>query len=114
IQRAVFCMLQCVLACAKYCMDKINKAAFVWVAIFGSDFATGACSSFALIWANLARVIAVTLVGEYLMLLGKVMIAFATTGVMLIIIEAMYDDDELNSPVMPCVVIFILAWVVAE
>lgn len=114
IQRAVFCLIQCFLTCAKYCMDKVSKAAFVWTAIFGSSFASGACSSFALIWANLARVIAVTLVGSYLMLLGKIMIAFATTGIMLIIITGMYDDDELNSPVMPCVVIFILAWVVAE
>jgi hypothetical protein len=112
LQRAVFCLIQCCLKCVQCCMDKVNKNALVWCAIYGDSFAESACSSFALIWANLARVAALTLVSSFLFFIGKLLVAFLTTGVAAIAIYRYYHAD-LNSLVLPVVVIFLLSYLVA-
>ena len=81
-------------------------------AIYGDSFASSACSSFALIWANLARVAALTVVSAFLMFIGKLFVAFLTTGIAAIAIYKHYTL-ELNSLVMPVVVIFLLSYLVA-
>lgn len=115
IQRAMFCMVQCCLWCLECCMDKVNRNAFIWIAIWGDNFGVAACSSFSLLWRNLARVAAINLVGHYLMLLGKIIVAMSTTGICAIIFIS-YDKykDELSSLAMPCAVIFLLSYMVSS
>jgi len=96
-------------------MDKINKNAFIWIAIWGDSFGTAACSSFALLFRNLARVAAINLVGAYLMLLGKVIVAMATTGIAAIIfIGVEHYKTDLSSLAMPCAVVFLLSYLVSS
>jgi hypothetical protein len=113
LQRAVFCLIQCCLKCAQCCMDKVSKNAFVWTAIYGDAFIPAACSSFALIWANLARLAAINLVGDFLLFLGKLVVALFTTGLVAIVIDKHYQDD-VSSLVMPAVVIFLVSYLVAS
>jgi len=94
-------------------LDKISKNALVWTAIWGDSFLVAACSSFKLIWDNLSRVAAINLVSGFMMLLGKVLVSFATTGIAGFIMQGVYGE-ELNSVVMPSVVVFILAFLVAS
>lgn len=115
VKKAVLCCIKCCLWCAECCLDKINKNAFVWTAIWGDAFGTAACSAFSLIWRNLLRVAAVDLVGEYLMLLGKVLVAICTTGICaLIFISYPYYTENMSSIIMPCVVIFIVSFFIAS
>ena len=114
LQRAVFCLLQCCLRCVQCCMDKVNKNALVWCAIYGDSFGESACSSFALIWANLARVAALSVVSAFLMLMGKLLVAAITTGVAAIAMYKHYDQAQVSSLVVPVVVIFLLAYLVAS
>ena len=112
VQRTVFCLIQCCLKCVQCCMDKVNKNALVWCAIYGDSFAESACSSFALVWANLARVAALSLVSSFLMFVGKLFVSFLTTGIAAIAMYKYYTNG-LNSLVLPVVVIFLLSYMVA-
>jgi len=94
-------------------MDKVNHNAFVWTAIYGDSFIPAACSSFALVWSNLARLAAVNMVGDFLLFLGKILVALLTTGIMAIAIQQEYADS-VSSLVMPAVLIFIISYLVAS
>lgn len=94
------------------CLDKINKNALVWTSIWGDSFGTAACSSFKLLWSNLARTGAMTVVSVFLMFLGKVTIAIATAGFGGIFIHFRYPN--ISSPVLPMVVIFIVGYIVGS
>jgi solute carrier family 44 (choline transporter-like protein), member 2/4/5 len=114
-QKMCFCMIQCCLKCMHCCADKISRNAFIWCSIWGDNFATSAVGSFQLIWNNLARVAAINLVGAYLLLLGKLMVALLTAGAVGVVL--LYVDgykDDINSPVLPCVVAFFVGYFVAS
>jgi len=113
LQKAIMCLISCCLRCLECCMDKINKNSFVWTAIYGDSFVPACCSSFALIWSNLARVAAISMVGDYLLLLGRFIVALLTAGAMGLAVEHTYGN-KISSLVMPCVVIFLLAYLVAS
>jgi len=112
VQRAIFCLIQCCLKCVECCCDKLSKNAFVWTAIYGDSFIPAACSSFGLVWSNLARLAAVNMVGDFLLFLGRVLVALFTTGLVAIILNDYYLD-QISSLVMPCVVVFLVAYLVA-
>src|SRR6185312_7535568 len=112
IQKSIFCLIGCCLACLQCCLDKVNKNALVWTAIWGDSFVTAACSSFKLLWGNLARTGAMTMVSAFLMFLGKVTIALATCGFGGIFIHFRYP--QVSSPVLPMVVIFIVGYIVGS
>jgi len=113
LQRALLCALACCLKCADCCLDKVNKNAFIWTSIYGDSFVPAACSSFALVWANLARVAAISIVGDTLLFIGKFVVALLTTGIMAFVIEGAYGD-KISSLALPLVLIFILAYLVAS
>jgi len=115
IQRFIFCLMQCCLACLECCLDKINKNAFIWISIFGDNFGTAACSSFMLLFRNLFRVAAINLIGVYLMFLGKVFVAFATTGIAAIVFITVEPfKTHLSSIALPCAVVFFIAFMVCN
>lgn len=94
------------------CLDKINKNALVWTSIWGDSFGTACCSSFKLLWGNIARTGAMSIVSSFLMFLGKVIIALATLGFGALFIHYQYED--ISSPVLPLVVIFIIGYIVGS
>lgn len=111
LQECMFCSIQCCLYCIRCCCDKINKNALIWCAVYGSPFLPSACSSFALLWRNLGRVVAINGVSTFLLFVGRIMVAAATTG-FAVIVMLKWDSLKvnLNSPVMPAVIIFLLAF----
>jgi len=112
LHKMAFCCLKCCLRCFECCMDKVSKNALVWTSIWGDSFVPACCSSFKLLWENLGRVAAINMVSAFLITLGKVLVALASTGIACIIIKFVYKED-VSSIVMPGVVIFILTFVVA-
>lgn len=114
LQRIVFCLLQCCLKCVECCLDKISKNALIWCAMWGDPFLSSCCSSFALIWRNLARVAAVHLVGNVVLLVGKFSIAAMTVGLSaLILTKADPWRSSVSSAFVPCILIALLSFVVA-
>lgn len=99
-------------------MDKISKNALIWTAIWGDGFLTSACSSFDLIWRHLRKVAALNAVSTSLMFMGKITIAFVTTGVCAYGLTVgsphpSIETPQIATPVAPAVVIFMLSYVIA-
>ena len=115
VQKAVFACVQCCLACLQSFLDKVNRNALIWCAIWGDALLPSMRGSFQLIWNNLFRVAAINLVANFLFFLGKAVIAAATTGLCLIILcKADAYAGKVHSLFVPCGVIFILAYLVAS
>lgn len=113
VQAAIFCCISCCLKCVECCCDKINKQGYVWIAIWGDNFMTATCAAFKLVWANLLRIAALNLVGDFMLLIGKFLVSMGTAGITAFLLIGIYGD-RLSSIVMPTFVAFILAYLVAS
>jgi choline transporter-like protein 2/4/5 len=114
LQKALFCLLHCYLKCVECCLDKINKYALVWTAVYGDGFCVAACSSFALVWRNLFRVAALHTVSTIIFIMGKLTVALMTAGV--VCLTLMYHPtykNTISSPLLPSLVCFGIAYVIA-
>lgn len=115
LQRAMFCLIQCCLKCLESCLDQMSQNAFIWNAIYGDAFCPSAFSSFGLIWRNLARVAAINLVSQYLLVIGKVVVTLFCGGfVGLIITNAEPYKTDVSSAVFPVLITMFLAYLVAS
>jgi len=114
LQEAIFCCVQCCLKCVQCCMDKISKNAFIFTAVYGDAFCPSAAESFALVWRNLARVAAISMVGTFVVFVGKVMVAFASLAVAGYLMTKTSLGDNLTSPLLPGAFVFFLAYLIAS
>jgi len=114
IQKVLFRCLDCMLWCLECCLDKINRNALVWVAIYGDAFCPAVCGSFMLIWSNLFRVAVITFFSGLVTLLGKILIPLASTGLMALVMLSHSDFEDLSSPFLPLAIIFIISFGVAQ
>ncbi|CAM9740665.1 unnamed protein product, partial [Pylaiella littoralis] len=112
ILQAVLCCVQCCLWCLEKCMKFLNKNAYIQTAIFGYSFCTAAKKAFFLIARNILRVMAVGVVSEVVLILGKVMIPLVSTVLFYVVVEATISD-QLHGIVAISVLVFIVAFFVA-
>jgi hypothetical protein len=113
-QKALFCAVQCCLKCVQYCLDKLSKNAFVFTAIYGHAFCPAGFASFGLLWRNLARVAAISVVTEYLMVLGKVLVAVVTTGIANYVLSLDQYSANISSTFFPTIAVFLLSYTIAS
>jgi len=113
LQAALFKCIQCCLKCLECCLDKLNRNALIWTAIMGDGFCTSACSAFALLWRNLHRVAAITVVGAILLNMTVMIVCGFNTGLIWAFLNygGMFD---ITSPVGPTLVVFILSYMIAK
>uniref|UniRef100_A0A6A7G9N8 Choline transporter-like protein n=1 Tax=Hirondellea gigas TaxID=1518452 RepID=A0A6A7G9N8_9CRUS len=115
LQKAIFCAIQCCLKILECCLDKLSKNAFIWNAIYGDAFCHSAVSSFKLLWRNLARVAAINMVAGYLLMIGKVVVAVFTAGIIgMILVTTEPYKTEVASPVFPVLVTLLLAYMIGS
>eukprot|EP00456_Euglypha_rotunda_P045897 TRINITY_DN36415_c0_g1_i13.p1 TRINITY_DN36415_c0_g1~~TRINITY_DN36415_c0_g1_i13.p1 ORF type:complete len:436 (-),score=42.61 TRINITY_DN36415_c0_g1_i13:154-1461(-) len=115
IARCMLKFLSCCLACAECCLDKVSKNALIWTAVWGDNFFTSACSSFVLLWRNLAKVAALNAVSGILMFIGKLTVAVATMAMCgLILTNVSPWSEEIYSPIVPAIVVFMLSYVISS
>ena len=72
--------VQCLLKLLECILDKVNKHALIYNAIYGDAFCPSVCGSFSLIWSNLIRAAFISLVSRIITVLGKVMITLVVVG----------------------------------
>eukprot|EP00002_Diphylleia_rotans_P025469 TRINITY_DN5038_c0_g1_i3.p1 TRINITY_DN5038_c0_g1~~TRINITY_DN5038_c0_g1_i3.p1 ORF type:complete len:565 (+),score=95.56 TRINITY_DN5038_c0_g1_i3:86-1780(+) len=72
VVKVAFCLLNCCFACVERFLKFINKNAYIMISIYGYSFCEAARKAFFLILANVLRVAAVTMVGDFMIFLGKV------------------------------------------
>merc|ERR1712129_615979 len=104
----------CCLGCLECCLDKVSKNALIWTSIYGDAFCPSVCGSFMIIWANLFRMAVITFFSAIVTLLGKIMVPLFTTGICaLILVKADKYADNMSSPVLPLIIIFLLSLAIA-
>eukprot|EP00639_Heterosigma_akashiwo_P027300 CAMPEP_0194692160 /NCGR_PEP_ID=MMETSP0295-20121207/19546_1 /TAXON_ID=39354 /ORGANISM="Heterosigma akashiwo, Strain CCMP2393" /LENGTH=648 /DNA_ID=CAMNT_0039582349 /DNA_START=278 /DNA_END=2224 /DNA_ORIENTATION=- len=112
ILQAVLCCIQCCMWCLEKCMKFLNKNAYIQTAIFGKSFCSAAKAAFFLIARNILRIAAVSMVGDFVLLLGKILIPMGTTFLAYLVLAYAYSDS-LHGLYTPCVFVFLLAYFVA-
>jgi choline transporter-like protein 2/4/5 len=112
--KIIFCCIQCCLCCIEKCMKFINKHAYIIIVIHGDvTFCSAAVRSFFLILRNIRLIAAITLVQEFVIIIGKFFVV-VTTGCVSYILMERYIGDELNSLIGPVLFVMILAYFVAD
>jgi choline transporter-like protein 2/4/5 len=72
LMQYLLCVLQCCMWCLEKCMKFVNKNAYIQTAIYGHSFCKAMRGAFFLIVRNILRVAAVNMVGDFVLMLGKV------------------------------------------
>jgi len=115
---AVKCLvncIRCILACCHRFIKFLNKNAYIQCALSGDNFCTSAMAAFALALKNAGSFVITNGVGSLIGFLGKVTISVLNTVIGYLLVEfIMLDKDALESPVIPCIVIFILSYIMAN
>ena len=112
--RVIFCCLQCCMCCIERCMKFINKHAYIIIAIHGDvSFCSAAVRSFFLILRNIRLIAAITLVQEFVTIIGKFFV-ITVTGALSYVMMERYISDELNSLIGPVLFVMILAYFVSD
>ena len=84
-------------------MKFINKNAYIQTAIFGYHFCKAAKCAFFLILRNIARIMALSIVSGFVLLLGKLVITAGATFLCYVCLAYTPVSDELNYIWLPLV-----------
>lgn len=102
ILQYVLCLIQCCMWCLEKCMKFLNKNAYIQTAIFGYSFCKAARSAFFLIARNILRIIAVSFVGDFVLLLGKVFVPLVTVFLTYLLLA--YAESDSLSNLIPALI----------
>jgi hypothetical protein len=115
LQKCLFKCIKCCLWCAECCMDKLNKNALIYTAIFGTKLTTSACASFRLLFANLDKVIAINVVTSFVIGIAKLFNGTITCLVGILLLQNVSPyNEKVASPTMCAIVIFIIGYAVGS
>ena len=94
------CLL-CVCKCCLYCLEKfmrfINRNAYIMCAVKSTNFCSSAMAAFNLIMRNLARVVVLDSVVDFLLFLGKLVIVLITGIVSYLAFAGQIPDIKVSS-----------------
>jgi len=106
--------LRCFLACLEKIVSCLNRNAYILIALTGKGFCAASSDALAMISANPIRYGIVTGIGEILMLLGKLIIAGATTGLFYVLITFVQSIKEnVLEPIFLLILVFIVSYAIA-
>lgn len=111
IQRILSCLGYC-FACVQRFMEFINRNAYIITAMTGYlGFCGAAKKSFTLLTQNAFLLVAVSVVSEFLLILGKIFIVCISTG---LAVWLFHKDSNLNYWALPVLLVAILAYAIAS
>ncbi|XP_072275592.1 choline transporter-like protein 5 isoform X5 [Pyxicephalus adspersus] len=115
--------LLCCLKCCFWCLEKfikfINRNAYIMIAIYGKNFCTSARDAFFLLMRNVVRVAVLDKVTDFLLFLGKVLVA-GSVGVLAFffftrrIPYISYEAPSLNYYWVPLLTVIIGSYLIAH
>ena len=94
-------------------MKFVNKNAYTQTAIHGYSFCKAAKEAFFLILRNVLRISAVSIVSDFVLIVGKLFIVVASTIGAYLYLDHYYSD-YLNGLYMPTVFVFLASFATAE
>lgn len=103
---------QCCMWCLEKCMKFLNKNAYIQTAIYGYSFCWAAKQAFFLILRNIMRVFAVSMVGDFVLLLGKLFISVFTTFIAYLALTS--NANNVNGFILPMLFVFVLSYFVSS
>eukprot|EP00164_Ancoracysta_twista_P002520 GFYU01003357.1.p1 GENE.GFYU01003357.1~~GFYU01003357.1.p1 ORF type:complete len:675 (+),score=253.52 GFYU01003357.1:344-2368(+) len=98
------CVLKCCFYLMEKCMKFINRNAYIMIAVYGESFCTSAKNAFLLIAANVLRVAAVNVIGDFLLFLGKISIT-CLCGLLGYGIISSLGPDAVSSVLFPTIIV---------
>uniref|UniRef100_A0A6V2WBV2 Choline transporter-like protein n=1 Tax=Heterosigma akashiwo TaxID=2829 RepID=A0A6V2WBV2_HETAK len=110
---ALLCVLQCCLWCFEKCMKFLNKNAYIHTALFSDKFCHAAKEAFLLIARNIARVAAVSLVSQFIMIIAELFMTLGAATLCYFLLE-IYMADQLTSLLYPTAMTAALAYCVSK
>ncbi|KAJ3275818.1 hypothetical protein HK104_003832 [Borealophlyctis nickersoniae] len=113
----VFGCIQCLLAALTKLIKFINKNAYIEIAVRGRGFFSSASAAFGLILRNGLRLLAVNLVGNFILFLSTCFITIATALIGYFALMKQQDAGKMNDVTFPFVVaaaVGLEAFVVAQ
>eukprot|EP00762_Andalucia_godoyi_P006425 ANDGO_02906.mRNA.1 Choline transporter-like protein 2 len=116
--KCLICYCQCCLSYLQRFLEFISKNAYVQTAVNGYSFCKAAKRAWSLICDNLARIGTVNFVADFITFTGKLAIVIGNCCLALYLTKqdwAVTDGaDELHSPVLIVVIVFIITWFIAQ
>ena len=109
----VLACLSCCIWCMEKCMKFINKNGYIQCAIHGYSFCKACRAAFFLLLRNILRVIGVNLVGDFVLLIGKLLVPIGATLLCYLAIAYSLDESEVPAVVSPLIFTFIMAYFIA-
>ncbi len=108
---AIFACVKCCLKCLECCLDVLSKHGLLFTAIYGTPFCHSCGNAFKILFNNLARVAAVTVISKYLEFLGKVAITILTAGICIFVMEQYeYFVNNISRLFFPAIIIIFISY----
>ncbi|KAL0244897.1 hypothetical protein GEMRC1_008979 [Eukaryota sp. GEM-RC1] len=107
----VFKCVACCLKCVEKILKYINKNAWIMIAIYNYTYCEAAKQGFNLVMRNLRRVLAITVVGDSLLFMGKLFVAIATA---LISTFVFHNNENIHSWQFMVGVIFLVSYLIGS
>lgn len=109
IAQFFLCCLSCCLLVFEKCLKFLNKHLYIQCALHGTSFFPSAINAFTLLFKNLGRLAAVSLVGDFVVLIGKISVTLTCSGAAYLYMTT-YMADELNGFVLPTIFVAFLSF----
>jgi choline transporter-like protein 2/4/5 len=108
----ILCSLSCLLLLFEKIIKFLNKHSYIQCAMMGSAFFPSAMKAYRILFRNLGRLAAVSVVGDFVVLIGKLSITLSSAGLGYWYMSH-FMKDSLNGFVLPTIFIAFLAFVTA-
>ena len=119
LTKCLLCCCRCCLYCLEKFMRFVNRNAYIICAVKGTNFCTSAKTAFNLITRNLVRVVVLDSVVDFLLFLGKLIIAVVTGTASYLVFAGQVPDlqdrlPRLNYFFTPVIFIVVGSYVIAS
>jgi len=105
--------LQCVMWCVEKIMKFINKNGYIVTAIYGYSFCKACRTAFFLIARNILRIMAISLIGDFVLFLGKIFVPIATVFLCYIFMAYVEGNEKINGFIGPLILVFVVAYFIS-
>ena len=113
VMEYLLCVLQCCMWCLEKFMKFVNKNAYIQTALYGHSFCKSTRCAFYLIMRNILRVGAVNVVGDFVLMLGKLLVPLVSTFVAYLIIAYGIPGNTINFILAPLALVWLLSYFVS-
>lgn len=110
----IMCVVQCCLWCLEKFMKFVNKNAYIQTAIHGYSFLKGARVAFFLLLRNILRVSAVSIISDFVLLMGKLFVSLLTVFIAYLLLAYQVSANEIYGLIPQLVLIGIMSYFVSS